>query len=213
MSAISCSLDESDQFLLRWSEDGFSRSREEPVQMLETRISEAVICSSLRVIEKTQVFLIGKNCTESGIVSCCRPSGGKFIVTIVMNPQLPEPPDFDPGVLLLDDFMTEEQEQRILDELDNEIQRQQFRSFASARAYLNTTCYEGTAAINRLLRFTVRSSTALVPDSVVQFWGKCRQAAGTNIVPQSQWTSTPTLRNSIPVPAPKSQVILSVLVQ
>src|ERR1700761_3157395 len=110
MSASSCSLDGPDRLLLRWSEDAFSPSREEFVEMVETRSSEAVICSSRRVLEQTKVFLIGKDSTESGIVRSCRPSGGKFIVTIVINSQEPNPPDVDPGVLLLDTFMTEEQE-------------------------------------------------------------------------------------------------------
>jgi hypothetical protein len=179
MSASSCSLDESDKLLLRWSEDAFSPSREELVQMLETRGSEAVISSSLSVLEKTEVFLIGKYSTESGVVRSCRPSGGKYIVTISIHSQKPNPPDIDPGLLALDSWMTEEQEKAILDQIEKEIGNQQFRSLATARACFNTTCCEGTAALNRLLRFTIRSSTARVPNGIVQLLSKFRQAAGT----------------------------------
>lgn len=179
MSASSCSLDESDKLLLRWFEDAFSPSREEPVQMLETRVSEAVICSSLKVLEKTEVFLIGKYSTESGVVRSCRPSGGKYIVTISIHSQKPNPPDIDPGLLALDSWMTEEQEKAILDQIDKELGNQQFRSLAMARAYFNTTCCGGTAALNRLLRFTVRSSTVRVPNGLVQLFTRFRQAAGT----------------------------------
>jgi hypothetical protein len=179
MSASSCSLDGPDRVLLRWSEDASSPSREELVEMVETRISEAVICSALRVLEHTKVFLIGKDSTESGVVRSCRPFGGKYIVTILINSQNPNPPDVDPGVLLVDTFMTEDQEQAILDEIDKEIGTEQFRSLDAAKACLNATWLEGTAAWNRLRKFTVRSSTALVSGSLVQFWSRCRQAAGT----------------------------------
>lgn len=198
MSASSCSLDESDKLLLRWSEDAFSPSREEPVQMLEARISEAVICSSLRVVEETEVFLIGKYSTESGVVRSCRAAGGKFIVTILIHSQKPNPPDIDPGLLSVESWLTEEQEQAILDEIDNEIGGQQFRSLAVARACLNTTCCEGTAALNRLLRFTIRSSTARVPTSIAQIWSKFRQAAGTCAFTSKPVSSVPgTVSNTI----------------
>lgn len=180
MSASSCSLDEPDKLLLRWSEDAFSPSREELVQMLETSMFEAVICSSLKVVEKTEVFLIGKYSTESGVVRSCRPAGGKYIVTILIHSQKPNPPDIDPGMLAIDSWMSEEQEQAILDEIEKEIGNQQFRKLsAAARARFNSTCCEGTAALNRLLRFTVKSSTARVPASLVQFWSRFRHAAGT----------------------------------
>lgn len=179
MSASSCSLDGPDRLLLRWSEDAFSPSREELVEMVEVRVSEAVICSSLRVLEKTEVFLIGKYSTDSGVVRSCRPFKGKFILTILINSQTPNPPNVDPGVLLVDSFMTEDQEQAILDEIDNEVGSEQFGSLNAAKACLSATWVEGTAAWNRLRKFTLRSSTALAPSSLVQFWSKCRQAAGT----------------------------------
>lgn len=179
MSASRCSLDDSDRLLLRWSEGALSLLREEFVQMLEDRNSEAVISSARRLIEKTEVSLIGKKCSETGVVRSCRAFGEKFIVTISINSHGPSGPEIDPGVLLIDSFMTEEEELRILDEVDDEIRRQQFRSLATAKAYFNTGRCEGTAALNRLLKFTVRSSTALVSNGVVQFWGKFRQVAGT----------------------------------
>lgn len=182
MSASGCSLEDSDKLLLRWSEDAFSPSREEVVEILESRVSEAVIRSDLQVVEKTKVDLVGKNSTESGIVRSCRPSGEKYIVTISMNPQGPSSgPEFDPGVLMIDNFMTEDQEAAILEEVDEEIRRQQFRALSGARAHLNTylsgTRCDGTAALNRFLKFTLRSSTSLVSGSFLQFWGRFRQQA------------------------------------
>jgi hypothetical protein len=142
MSAASSSLDDSDELLLRWSEDEFTPSREELVQILEARISEAVICSALEVVEKTRVYLVGKNSTESGIVQSCQASGKKFIVTILFNSETSIPP-IDPGVLLVDTFMTEEQELKILDEVDEEIQRQQCQSLTAAQSNTKSTAAKG----------------------------------------------------------------------
>jgi hypothetical protein len=183
MSASSSNpLDDSDKLVLRWSESPHSPSREEFVQILEARMSEAVISIALRVDEKTQVYLIGKNSTESGIVLSCQPRGKEFIITVLLNsagPYPPTGPDIDPGILLVDSFISEEEEQRILDEIDEEIQRQQVGSLATAKAYLRDSRVESTAALNRVLKGTVRSSTALVSNSVVQVLDKFRQVAGT----------------------------------
>ena len=129
--------------------------------MLEDRIDEAVICSALKLDEQTKVYLIGKRYTESGIVRSCQASGENFIVTIVINSQIPNPPagpKYDPGALLLDSFITEEQAMQILDEIDKEIEGQQFRALAS------------------LVKFTFRSSTALVSNGFFQVWDRFRQA-------------------------------------
>jgi hypothetical protein len=174
--------DDSDKLLLRWSEGPHSPSREEFVQILEARVSEAVISTALRVDEKTKVYLIGKNSTESGIVLSCQPLGKNFIITILINSESPHPPsgpEIDPGILLVDSFMSEEDEQRILDQVDEEIDRQQVRSLGTARAYLKDTRLEGTAALNRLLKGTVRSSTALVSNSLGEVLDRFRQVAGT----------------------------------
>ena len=93
--------------------------------MLETHFSEATICSSLKIGEDTQVSLIGTYYSETGTVRSCRPEGGKFIVTIGIRPDNPSPSrscGIDPGVFAIENFLTEEQERQILDELDKELQ-------------------------------------------------------------------------------------------
>jgi hypothetical protein len=113
---------ESDQALLCWSETPNCPSREEFVQVLETNLSEAVIKSALKVSEKTKVTLIGKDYTGIGIVRGCQKDGKNFILTILMGDEstrtsFASPPD--PSVLVIDEFISEEQESQILDNLDH----------------------------------------------------------------------------------------------
>jgi hypothetical protein len=111
---------EPDQALLCWSEAPNSPSREEFVQVLETHLSEAVIKSSRKVDEKTKVTLIGKDYTGIGIVKSCRSEGKKFIITIRIDepgPRTGTAPKPDPGVLIVDDFVSEEEEAKILGDL------------------------------------------------------------------------------------------------
>jgi hypothetical protein len=128
-------------------------------------------------------------------------------VTILIKSQPPKPPGIDPSVLLIDNFLTEEQEQRILDEVDQEIQRQQFHSLARARHRLGGARCDGTAALNRLVKFTVRSSTALVPNSVVQFWSRFRHVAETAVL------STPLAASGTNVLSPEIPAVLSDRIQ
>ena len=112
-----------EQLLLRWSETPNSQSREELVQIIEADLSEAVLRSALEVSEKTRVYLIGKQYTGNGIVRSCRCEGSSFILTIVIgNENIPRPPrsEIDPGVLAVEEFLTEEQERKILEEFEAE---------------------------------------------------------------------------------------------
>jgi hypothetical protein len=115
---------ESDQALLCWSEAPNSLSREEFVQVLETHLSEAIIKSNLKVDEKTKVTLIGKDYTGIGIVRACRKDGKNFIMTIGMEAGrtgLARAEQPDPSVLVIDDFLTEEQESQILNDLEGSL--------------------------------------------------------------------------------------------
>lgn len=110
------------QALLCWSEAPYSPAREEFVQVLESHSQEAVIKSTLAVNEQTKVTLIGKDYTGIGIVKSCRGDGKNFIVTIALedeNAELPVLPERDPGVRAVDNFLTEEEETKILQDLDD----------------------------------------------------------------------------------------------
>jgi hypothetical protein len=111
-----------DQALLCWSEAPHSPAREEFVQVLESHLAEAVIKSSLEVSEQTKVTLIGKDYTGIGTVKSCRRDGKSFILTIsIGDAEMLEPmrEDRDPGVLTVDSFVTEEEEAKILQDLDD----------------------------------------------------------------------------------------------
>ena len=100
-----------------------SSSGEEVVEMVEAHFSEAVVRSSLclRSLRKdTQVSLTGQFCHELGIVRSCRAEGSKFVLTIGTGPSSHAGVGgIDPGVLAVEDFLTEEQEEEILRNLDD----------------------------------------------------------------------------------------------
>jgi hypothetical protein len=78
------------------------------------------------VDEKTKVTLIGKDYTGIGIVKSCREDGKNFIVTIGIGdqgPRMHHAAQPDPSVLLVDEFITEEQESKILEDLGDPIPR------------------------------------------------------------------------------------------
>ncbi len=121
-----------DQVLLRWSDSPDTPSREQFVQMIESHSAEAVIRSSSKVGEKTKVHLIGRFYTANGIVRSCMEDGSQFIVTILMlnnalSPETENRPAREPGLLSVESWLTEEAENRILDELDESTPRRGLR--------------------------------------------------------------------------------------
>lgn len=109
----------SDQVLLRWSERNSPR-REVIAQVVETHASEAVIRCGLQLTKKTKVYLMGDKFTRTGIVRACRSEGAHFLLTIrAVNEDFHASiaSVFDPGIRAVEDFLTEEQEQKILEAL------------------------------------------------------------------------------------------------
>jgi hypothetical protein len=112
------------QALLCWSDAPNSPVREEFVQILQAQATETVIRCSLKVAEETKVTLIGKDYTGIGIVKSCRRDGETFILNIGLteDSMLAELPlTADPGALVVDDFITEEQETKILEGLKDSL--------------------------------------------------------------------------------------------
>jgi len=99
------------QVLLRWSDSPNAPQQEEFAQLLEAHLSEAVLRSALKICEKTKVYLKTNLYAGGGIVRSCRPDGSYFVLRISMDSKS------DPGVLTVDQFLTEEDERRILEEL------------------------------------------------------------------------------------------------
>lgn len=123
MSATSSSLlPQPGRAVLRWSENSSSPSREEPVDILRALPSETLIRSALQVNEKTRVYLIKNGYTRIGIVKSCFADSGVFLmeIDIASSDSLTRQDAFppDPGVLAVDSFLTEEEEEQILSNLD-----------------------------------------------------------------------------------------------
>ena len=128
-------LDDASPSAIRWADSPESPPREELVELLKVDPDEAVIRSKISILENTRVYLIRKRSTESGIVYRCEPTGKNFILTIKMtteNAHNPRPPRPDPGVYVIDSFMTEEAELKILNDLDDELNGDYQRSMASS---------------------------------------------------------------------------------
>ena len=113
-------LDSSGQVLLLWSDTRDCASQKELVDLLERYEDKAVIRSVHKVLENTQVYFIGDQCTGNGIVRSCRKDASSFILTVQIDQSSfslmgSEP---DPGILAVESFLTEEQEAEILRDLE-----------------------------------------------------------------------------------------------
>jgi hypothetical protein len=122
-------VENADQLFLRWSDDPTLPMREQRVEMVGLYSSESVIRSALRINEKTKVLLIGNHYTRNGIVRSCREEGDSFLLTILIDSEHSGPellPEYDPGLFGVDDFLTEEEESKILEGLnaDSNIRRE-----------------------------------------------------------------------------------------
>ena len=121
-ATIASQAESADQFYLRWSDSPESPFREEPVEVIGLYSSEPVVRSARRVSEETEVFLIGKKYTGNGIVRSCQSEGPNFLLTIHIGSEYMTPellPEYDPGLFAVDDFLTEEEEAKILESLNS----------------------------------------------------------------------------------------------
>lgn len=111
-----------ERVLLRWSEAPNLPSREEFVQILWAHDEEALIRSASKLVENTQVYLITERRTEDGIVQSCREEGSSFVLRIAIAANVTNNYGFelDPGVFAIEDLLTEEQEVKILEDLEKE---------------------------------------------------------------------------------------------
>jgi hypothetical protein len=109
-----------DQLLLRWSDDMNSSSHEEFVDVLSRQLSKIVVRSAFQVAEDTRVFLAGRQFSANGRADSCEKAASSFILGILIDDEshFQLESDWDPGVLSIDDFLTEEQEAEILANLD-----------------------------------------------------------------------------------------------
>ena len=118
----------SEKVLLRWSEAANSTLREEFVELIDSHPAEALIRCSPKLKKDTQVYLVADRCKMSGIVTSSRKEGNSFSVRIVMNENLTPQhgSELDPGILAVDDFLTDEEEAKILKDLEEDAVQHDF---------------------------------------------------------------------------------------
>ena len=117
---IASSAGRGDQLFLRWSDHPDLPVREEPVEVIGCDLPELLIRSACRVSVDTEVFLVGSRDTQSGFVRACRSEGEGFLLAIHIGSESIMPkllPQYDPGHFAVDDFLTEEEEAKILESL------------------------------------------------------------------------------------------------
>jgi hypothetical protein len=107
--------------LLRWFEGPQSDPREEYVEVIDDEVCQTVIRSSRELSRETEVTLITKDCTAQGVVQACRTEGSSFLLTLAAKlPRREGAGTYDPGTLVVDDFLSEEQEAAILAEINDQ---------------------------------------------------------------------------------------------
>lgn len=112
------------QLFLYWSDRYATTSREQSVSLVRQTSSEWTVLSPVRIAEQTPVYLSGGTAMGNGIILSCRLENTAYLITISMTNEhlsLPSCHEFDPGVLNIDDFLTEDEEKKILDSLEDEI--------------------------------------------------------------------------------------------
>lgn len=126
------SLPHSKYALLRWFEGADSETREERVEIMDDRVCQKTIRSSMELSQETEVTLIGMDYTEQAIVRGCRNENNFFLLALALKaPARVSGLSRDPGAMSVDDLITEEQEAAILAEIAEETLVQQTSSSAT----------------------------------------------------------------------------------
>lgn len=109
--------------LVRWSEHLGGLSQEESVVVVSEADQAIRVCTSRPLKETTPVYIWGARNSGNGIVRSCFPDGRNYIVLIEWNREEMlrfGSSNIDPGVFAIDGFLTEEQEDKILESLGDE---------------------------------------------------------------------------------------------
>ncbi len=113
--------------LLRWCEQSGFPSQEQIVEVTQALPSQAIILSLSNIKVGTEVHLAGRNYEATGIVRSCVAQGSSFIITVLITHDRSRVGSdlllFDPGLFVVDSFLSDEAETRILDEFENEAPR------------------------------------------------------------------------------------------
>lgn len=134
----SSSIPHSQYALLRWFEGPQCDPREEYVEVVDNQVCQTVIRSSLELSRETEVTLIGKDYVSEGIVQACRTEDTWFLLTLAAKLPHRDGNPLDPGALIVNDFLTEEQEAAILAEITDQTLVDQALSGIVAESGLDT---------------------------------------------------------------------------
>lgn len=114
------------QITLQWYGQS-ATPHERVVDLLDREGKSALISSPLRLDESTEVVLVHAGVSEAGFVSSCREEGQNFLINIRLSSPdaLSSRAEFqrDPGALVVDNFLTLEDEERILQDLAKELEQ------------------------------------------------------------------------------------------
>ncbi len=121
MPSIAHTSSQPDQVLIRWSEAPNAPAHEDLAEIVQICPSKTVVRSAYQIDANTRVYLIKNGYTRIGIVKSCQKDEGTFLMEIDVAAS--DPLDWvytvDPGVFGVEEWITEEQENEILKDLDN----------------------------------------------------------------------------------------------
>lgn len=113
----------SKEIILRWCDSLSASVFELPVEIVDEANCEPIIRAPLKIGEDTPVTLLAKDYMVNGIVRFCRADRNSYLITVAtrdVSEERAEKAYFrDPGVLAIDDFLTEEEEAKILESLQD----------------------------------------------------------------------------------------------
>lgn len=116
-------LAESGRISLRWSDSSVAPALETVVELVDPDNAEPIVRAPLRIVEETPVTLLADGYMVNGIVRFCRADKESYLIAVaaceISEDHLVPVDVRDPGVLAVDDFLTEEEEAKILESLQD----------------------------------------------------------------------------------------------
>ena len=106
--------------LVRWSDHPGQTDQEESGLIIGEGLHSVTVRIVKPLCEATRVSVRADSSPENGIVKSCLPEGSQYLVLIELDYEemlRVGPEHIDPGVFAMESFLSEEQEQKILDSL------------------------------------------------------------------------------------------------
>lgn len=108
--------------LLRWFEGPRSNHREELVEIVDDHECQTVVRTSFELHPETKVSLITENYTEESVVQACQSEKTFFLLRLEARQHSRDArAAIDPGLFSVNDFLTEDQEAAILEEVAEQV--------------------------------------------------------------------------------------------